>query len=847
MGQTLETDRLTQEEARARASLISRPGYQLELDLEMGAKTYAGDCTIRFGFVGAVETFLDFTGTVIDKFTVNGIDREPVWHENRIQLRPEWLAAENELRIRYLNTYDHSGEGFHQFVDPEDDAEYLYTSFEPFAAHRMFPCFDQPDLKATYELAITAPAEWVVLAASRVMGEEAVADGRIRRVFETTVPFSTYLLSVVAGPYRSVTSEHDGIPLGLYCRASLVDHLDPDELFTVTTRGIDFFSEFFGHAYPFSKYDQIFVPEFNWGGMENVGNVTYTEKYIFRDPPTRTQRQARAETFLHELAHMWFGDLVTMEWWNDVWLNESFATYMAYLGLERVTEFSDGWQDFQADMKLWAMEEDQLPTTHRVADHIPSTDETFLNFDGITYGKGASALKQLVAAVGEGPFREGMQAYFARFAFGNASLSDFLTAVAEGSGTDLHAWSAAWLETASLNTLAVEWSESEGRVASMQLVQDAPAEHPTIRPHVVEVAIVRDDPGLLDIESHRVDITGDSQAIPTAVGGVAPVLVFPNYGDHTYAKVLLDSASLDFTKRRLEEISDPLLRQQLWTSLWDMVRDQRFSSLDYLRLVEDKLVSDPDLHIIKVVSGTATSAIARYVPEQQRLAETSRFVATGRRALESAPAGDPRVLWLRAMLRVVETPEDLAMAASIVDEDDPVSGLSIDQEMRWALAIRWSAAGLEGGTERAGRELERDPNHRGRMAMLSVETAVPDADAKEQAWGRIHGDGYGSLDLDRAAMAGFNWPGQSVLLEPYVERFFDGIEAVFATREHEAATAYFNGLFPRYRVDEASLGRARSALGSIEGPPQLRRLLVEVTDRQERALASRIFAAGQVG
>jgi aminopeptidase N len=842
MDVVLEVDRLTQDEARARAAVIAQPAYQLALDLEAGSKTYAGDCTIRFEFAGDAGTFLDFTGSVIEKFTVNGVDREPVWHENRVQLPAEWLADTNEVRVRYVNAYDHTGEGFHQFFDPEDDAEYLYTQFEPFSAHRMFPCFDQPDLKATYELAITAPAEWVVLTASGVAHEEEEPDGRIRRGYEPTLPFSSYLLSVVAGPYRSVVAEHNGLPLGLYCRASLLDHLDAEALFAVTAGGIDFFSEFFDHPYPFSKYDQIFVPEFNWGGMENVGNVTYSDRYLFRDPPTETQRMGRAEVLLHELAHQWFGDLVTMEWWNDVWLNESFATYMAYLGLERVTDFAQGWQDFQANMKLWAMEEDQLPTTHRVADEIPSTDETFLNFDGITYGKGASALKQLVNAVGEEVFRKGMRAYFARFAFGSATLSDFLTAVSEGSGTDLHAWSSAWLETPSLNTLSVEWAEAHGRVTDMRLVQEAPGENRT-RPHVVNVAVIHEESGNLELASHRVEISGESTPIAMPVAGPSPMLVFPNHQDHTYAKITLDPISLEFAKHRLDEVSDPLLRQQLWAALWDMVRDQRFSSLGYLRLVEDKLVTDPDLHIIKLVTGTATSAIARYVPETDRLAETTRFFVAGQRALDAAPPGDPRVLWVRAMLRVVETPADLATAAGIIDGGAAVAGLSIDQEMRWALAVRWSAAGLEGAAARAAAEVERDPSDRGHEAMLRVETAMPDATTKEQAWSRINGDGYGSLQLDRAAMAGFNWASQAVLLEPYVDRFFDSLETVFMTREHEAARAYFSTLFPRYRVDAVALRQARSVLASIAGPPQLERLLIEVIDRQERALAAREYAA----
>jgi aminopeptidase N len=529
-----------------------------------------------------------------------------------------------------------------------------------------------------------------------------------------------------------------------------------------------------------------------------------------------------------------------MEWWNDVWLNESFATYMAYLGLERVTGFSEGWQDFQADMKLWAMEEDQLPTTHRIADQIPTTDETFLNFDGITYGKGASALKQLVAAVGEDTFRAGMQAYFARFAFGNATLSDFLTTVGAGSGTDLHSWSAAWLETPSLNTLSVEWSARDGELTDMRLVQEAPTDYPIVRPHVTEVAIVRQAADALEIESHRVEISEGVQPMSIR-GGPAPVLVFPNHGDHTYAKIMLDPVSLDFAKHRLDEIVDPLLRQQLWTALWDMVRDQRFSSIGYLQLVEDKLVTEANLHIIKVVTSTATAAISRYVPATHRVAETGRFAAAGRRALEAAPPGDPRVLWLRAMLRVVETPEDLAMVSGVIDGGD-IKGLAIDQDMRWALAIRSSAAGLGDAAERAERELTRDPSDRGRQSALSVQTAVPLEAAKEEAWARIHGDGYGSLHLDRAAMAGFNWASQAELLDPYVGLFFDGLEGIFETREHEAAKAYFSGLAPRYRVDEEATGRARALLDHVDGPPQLERLLIELVDRQERALAVRRFA-----
>ena len=551
---------------------------------------------------------------------------------------------------------------------------------------------------------------------------------------------------------------------------------------------------------------------------------------------------ARAETLLHELAHQWFGDLVTMTWWNDVWLNESFASYMAYLALERVTSYDDPWQNFLSRMKLWAYAEDQLPTTHRIADEIPSTDETFLNFDGITYGKGASALKQLVASLGEEAFRNGMQTYFQRHAFGNATLADFLAAIEAGSGVHLEPWSQAWLEAPSLNTLSVDWEADVGGVESMTLHQSAPPDYATHRPHFVEVALVTEGDAGLAVSSYPARVESAHVEVDGPVGQPPPVLVFPNYRDHTFAKVMLDPTSLEFTVGRLDEIADPLFRQLLWASLWDMVRDQRFSSLDYLQMVETKLESEPDLQILKMVTDTAAAAIARYVPEPLRVGKTTDLVMAAQRALAAAAPGDARVMWLRSLLRIAETPEDLHLAAEIVDGDR--DGLPIDQEMRWAIVVRWAAAGLDEWRSRADLELERDPSHRGRRAMTSAEVAVPDPSAKAEAWERLHADGYGSLDLDRAAMGGFNWAHQRELLIPYLEPFFSGLPEVFASREHEAARAYFTGLYPGYRVDAEVLALAQAARQQGSDSPQLTRMLVEAVDHLERALACRAFAAG---
>lgn len=844
MNAALEPDRLTQEEARARGSSISDVHYRMELELRPGAATYAGECAIRFGFSGEADTFLDFVGTTIEWMDINGLVVEPQWLNNRIVLPAAHLRGRNEVRVRYVNTYDHSGEGFHQFIDPIDGGEYLYTQFEPFAAHRLFPCFDQPDLKATYEVAVTAPAEWEVLSASRVESVEEAGNGSTRRLYETTVPFSTYLLSIVAGPYARAESEHNGIPLGLYCQASLAEHLDAEVIFQITADGLDFFTDFFGTPYPFTKYDQIFVPEFNWGGMENVANVTYVDHLIFRDPPTENQRLGRAEVLLHELAHQWFGDLVTMEWWNDVWLNESFASYMAYLALERVTSFPDPWQNFLTRMKLWAYAEDQLPTTHQIADHIPSTDETFLNFDGITYGKGASALKQLVASLGEQAFRRGMQTYFQRHAYGNATLADFLGAIETGSGVHLEPWSRAWLEAPSLNTLSVQWQASNDSLQAMTLHQTAPAEYATHRPHYVEIAVVTESEQGLKVSSFPARVKEATVELPGSVGQPPPVLVYPNYRDHTFAKVMLDPVSLEFAMSRLGEISDALFRQLLWAALWDMVRDQHLSSLDYLRMVQSKMAVETDQQILKMVTDTATAAIARYVPDVDRIEQTSQFVAAARGAIDVAEPGDARVIWLRALLRVAETPDDLVTAADLVDGRSGVDGLPIDQEMRWEIALRWSAAGLDGSHERAARELERDPSHRGRRAMIAIETSRPEQAVKEEGWMRLHADGYGSLDLDRAAMRGFNWPHQRELLDPYVELFFATLPDIFASREHEAAASYFSSLYPTFRVDEEALALAHATLERSSASSQLTRMLVEAIDHLQRAIACRRFAEG---
>ncbi len=846
-----ERDLLTQAEAQARGERLSDVSYELALDLTGGAQRYRGEAAIRFRLAGEGGTFLDCRAGAIDSLEIDGAPVVPSWTGYRLELPASALTASGEhvVRIRYESEYDHTGDGFHQFIDPEDGEEYLYTNFEPYAAHRLLPCFDQPDLKARLSLSVTAPAAWELIANGAVEHRGDVAGERRLVRFRPTPPISPYLFALIAGPYHAIRAEHAGLPLALYCRRSLVRHLDEEEVLEVTRRGLDFFVDFFDRAYPFSKYDQVFVPEFNAGAMENVAAVTHSERLIFRDPPTENQRLTRAEVILHEMAHMWFGNLVTMRWWNDLWLNESFATYMAYLALTEATRFTTAWQAFNAGMKAWAYRQDQLPTTHPIAGEVASTEETFLNFDGITYGKGAAVIKQLVAAMGIEGFRAGMRLYFRRHAFGNTTLREFLDALEAGmrevgGERDLHAWAALWLETPSLNTLAAGWDGAAGRIARMRLSQSAPEEYPTLRPHHVTLGLWREGgrPGEAAVEELPASIDGAEAEVPAAAGRPLPLFVLPNHNDHAYAKLALDESSLAFARARLPEIADPLARQLTWRALWDMVRDQQLSSLDYLEILSRHLGPERDVELVETLLATARGALLRYVPEERRLPAAHTFFEQAWELLPALPPGDLQILWTRTLIQLALTPEDVERTARLADGATRVAGLEIDQQMRWDIAALYACHDLPGAGARAAAERERDPSDRGQRAALRIETAAPRADVKVAAWERFLGEGYGSLHLTAAAMSGFHWPAQRDLLAPYVERFFDDLPRIARERDREFTQAFFGHLFPHDRVDAALLERSRAALARVEDEPLLARLLREENDDLQRAIRCREFA-----
>ncbi len=837
-------DVLTWAEATARAGRVGRIASTLELDLLAGGSTYRGLARLRFPVTGEGDLFLDFRGGTVERLVVNGRELSAERPEHRILLPGAALAPMTEVEVAYENAFDHGGDGFHQFVDPEDGAEYLYSNFEPFEAHRLFPCFDQPDLKGTYELTVRAPGDWVVIANALPASAVPLPDGRREHRFAPTPPISTYLVAVIAGAYEGVRTLHRGTPLGIWSRRSLARFVDPDEIFEVTKQGIDYYSALFDHPFPFAKYDQILVPEFNSGAMENVGAVTFSESYVYRDSPTDTQRLTRAETVLHELAHMWFGDLATMRWWDDLWLNESFATYVSHLALAEATRFDGAWRAFHADMKRWGYQADARSTTHPISGVVPDTDATFYNFDGITYGKGASVIKQLVAEIGPEAFRAGLRTYFRRHAWGNATLADFLAALETGAGRSLGDWSRRWLEAASLNTIEASWTARDGRIERLQLTQEAPEDHPTLRPHALAVALVRaGDEGAAEVEVVPARLDGAEAWIDEAVGRPAPDLVFPNHGDHGYARVLLDSASLAAVPRILPRLADPLLRQLIWGTLWEMVRGARFSSLELLELVRTHLPAERDDQIVQAALDAARGALVRYVPEELRLDEARRFVAVALGALDGLPTGDLRTLWLRAAIAAAAEPADVVAVGRAVDGVPGLPEVRVDREMRWSVAALAVAHGLPGATDRLAAERAADPSDRGVREVVRAEVGAPDPTVKAAAWERIHGEGYGSFHLTQAAMRGFNHAHEAGLLEPYVDRFFSALPAVAAEREHAFVRAYVSALFPSYRPEAALVERAR-ALADAEGSslPSLRRLLTEAADDMERAVVCRSFA-----
>ncbi|MFF7866254.1 aminopeptidase N [Streptomyces qaidamensis] len=845
-------ENLSRDEARERAALLSVDGYEVSLDLRSavgedsgdGPRTFRSVTTVRFrcNEPGA-SSFADLIAPSVTAVSLNGRDLDPgeVFDGCRITL--EDLAADNELVVDAQCAYSRTGEGLHRFVDPEDGEVYLYTQYEPADARRVFANFEQPDLKAPYRFEVRAPEGWTVW--SNGAGEQ--ADGVWR--FAETKPVSTYITCVVAGPYHYVTDSYsrtfaDGttleIPLGALCRKGLAPYFDADDVFLVTKQGLDFFHDHFDYPYPFGKYDQAFVPEYNLGAMENPGLVTFREEFIFRGKVTQASYEGRANVILHEMAHMWFGDLVTMEWWDDLWLKESFADFMGAFSLVGATRFVNGWITFANRRKAWAYRADQLPSTHPITADIRDLQDAKLNFDGITYAKGASVLKQLVAYAGEEAFLEGARRYFKRHAYGNTRLGDLLSVLEETSGRDMSAWSRSWLQTAGVNSLTPQvLLDADGRVEELAVVQEAAEAYPELRPHRVAVGLYRvTDGGTLERCARvETDVDGARTVVAELAGAEAPDLVLVNDDDLTYCKTRFDATSLATLREHLGSVTDPLARALCWSALWNMTRDALLPARDFVDLVLRFGGRESEIGVVQMLHAWAESAVTHYTAPDRR--ETAaRLLAEGaRRELYAAgPGSEHQLAWARFFARTATAEADFELLRDLLAGTATVDGLDLDQELRWVFLEPLAAHGAV--DEKAlAEELARDDTASGKRHQVRCLAARPSEAVKAQAWAQVVESDALSNAMVEATIAGFSQGSQRELIAPYAEKYFAAIERVWAERSIQIGMHVVQGLFPSLQQSKETLDATDAWLDAHqEAAPALRRLVLESRDDLARAL-----------
>ncbi|OLE25405.1 MAG: aminopeptidase N [Actinobacteria bacterium 13_1_20CM_3_71_11] len=818
---------LTRDEALARARLLAVESYAIHLDLTTGPERFGSVSVVRFGCTEpGASTFCELADAVLHEATLNG---KPVSYDRaagRIQLTD--LAAENELRVVADCAYSHSGQGLHRFTDPADGQVYLHSQFAIADAQRVFACFDQPDLKATFAFTVTAPPGWEVVSCMPAARQWE---------FPPTPPLPTYLAAIVAGPYRTVTSSAGPIPLGIYCRASLFEYLDPAEIFDVTRRGFAFYQEAFDLPYPFEKYDQLFVPELSLGAMEHPGCVTIREKYVFRSRVTDADHERRANTILHEMAHMWFGDLVTMRWWDDLWLNESFATYAATFAKVSATRWTSAWATFADSYKALAYRQDQLPSTHPVADDITDVRSTEVNLDGITYHKGASVLKQLVAAIGVDDFLAGLRRYFQRHAWGSTTLADLRGALEEQSGRSLTEWSSQWLETAGPNTLRLSVDSSAGLITSAAVVQTAPPDHPTLRTHRIAIGLYD---GGVRRDRVELDVAGARTEVPALVGRRRPELLLLNDDDLTYAKIRLDPVSWAAAVSGIGAFADPLPQAVCWTIAWDMVRDAELAARDYVSLVLSGVASVRGASIVQTLLEQAGAAARKYTDPAWRPAGRSA-VADGLHTLirTAAPGSEAQLAYVQAFARLAVSPAQLDAVAGLLDGSVALDGLAVDTDLRWSLLRPLVAHGRFPATE-IDAESARDATAGGQLNAARCRAAIGTPAGKAEAWQRIV-SGELSHEILRATLDGFRDPDHAALLAPYSARYFAALESLVDAWPSELTQTFATFAYPS--TDPAALELTDSYLAGARPPGWLRRLVLDrsryAVMRWRRVLAAR--------
>ncbi|WP_427017922.1 aminopeptidase N [Pseudarthrobacter sp. P1] len=857
----MSNENLRRDEAAARAALVTVHSYDVSVDVtnaqDPHAATFASRSEIRFSAAGAgTTTFLDFIGPAVHAVELNGRALDPAEVVDGARIQLAGLALENTVVVTAAAAYSRSGEGLHRFVDPADGQTYLYTQYEPADARRVFANFEQPDLKAPFTFHVTAAAGWEV-ASNAVAAASSPAQDGTHWDFATTLPMSTYITTLLAGPYFKATDHyrHEGyaldVPLAAYCRASMAAHFDAEAIFTVTKDGLDYFNELFDYPYPWGKYDQAFVPEYNLGAMENPGLVTFTENYVFTSRATDSQYQGRANTILHEMAHMWFGDLVTMAWWDDLWLKESFADYMGHLGVAEATEWrAKSWTLFAARRKGWAYVQDQLPTTHPIVADIPDLEAAKGNFDGITYAKGASVLKQLVAYVGFEAFTAGTREYFRTHEYASTSLADLLAPLGAASGRDLGDWAQAWLQTSGPSTLTPEVEAADGAITNVLIRQDAvdPVTGlATLRPHRLKVGLYSFDGAgtLVRTAQASTDVTGTETTLGELAGLPVPDLLLVNDEDLTYAKVRLDARSQATALASLDKLADPLARGLVSSALWGAVRDALLPASDYVEAVLRLAPAETDLVLLQTLVDNAVYAVEHFCPAGTREALAGTVAAAVAHLVDTAPAGsDSQLVWARTLAQLGRhTDAATVRIRSLVDGTDVPAGLAVDSALRWSLLQALASRGQATMSE-LDAALAADNTASARAGHTVASTARPLAQIKERAWESAVVGATLSNELLGATIEGFML-GSHELLDPYIEPYFEALAGLWADRSIEIASRLVRGLYPatadlapgQLPADHAVVARTDEWLaGHADAPAGLRRIVLEQREHLLRAL-----------
>ena len=854
---------LTRDQAVERAALVTVDNYRIDLDLtdgdgKPGERTFRSVTTVTFDALAGADTVIDIAAGTVRSATLNGRELDVSGYDESTGIALSGLAEHNVVVVDADCHYSNTGEGLHRFVDPVDGEVYLYSQFETADAKRMFACFDQPDLKATFDVKVTAPQHWQVVS----NGATVSVDGGVH-TFATTPRMSTYLVALIAGPYARwddvYRDENGEIALGIFCRATLAEFMDAERLFTQTKQGFGFYHKNFGVPYAFGKYDQLFVPEFNAGAMENAGAVTFLEDYVFRSKVTRASYERRAETVLHEMAHMWFGDLVTMRWWDDLWLNESFATFASVLCQSEATEFTEAWTTFANSEKSWAYRQDQLPSTHPVAADIPDLAAVEVNFDGITYAKGASVLKQLVAYVGLEHFLSGLRDYFRAHAFDNATFDDLLAALEKASGRDLSDWGRQWLKTTGLNTLRADFDvDADGRFTRFAVTQSgaAPGAGET-RVHRLAIGVYDDDGSGKLVRAHReeLDISGASTEVPALVGVSHGKLLLVNDDDLTYCSLRLDPESLRTALDRIADIAEPLPRTLVWSAAWEMTRDAELRARDFVSLVSGGIQAETEVGVAQRLLLQAQTALSSYANPEW--AQSEGWPAFADRLLELARAAaagsDHQLAFVNALCTSVLSTRHVVVLADLLDHDPAelgLAGLSIDTDLRWRIVTALAAAGeidADGpATPFIDAEVQRDPTAAGKRFGAQASAARPQAAVKEAAWKTVTEDDALANITARSMIAGFVKPGQAELLKPFGARYFAAIRGIWERRSSEVAQTVVIGLYPSWDISDDGIAAADAFLADPELPAALRRLVLEGRAGIERSLRARQFDGGAV-